>query len=37
VTLFDDAAALWIIGVGLVFAVVVSIVPRLRSRNQPGT
>jgi len=37
VTLFDDAAALWIIGVGLVFAVVVSVVPRLRSRNQPGT
>jgi UDP-GlcNAc:undecaprenyl-phosphate GlcNAc-1-phosphate transferase len=37
VTLFDDAAALWIIGIGLVFAAVVSIVPRLRSRNQPGT
>ena len=37
VTLFDDAAALWIIGIGLVLAVVVSIVPRLRSRNQAGT
>jgi UDP-GlcNAc:undecaprenyl-phosphate GlcNAc-1-phosphate transferase len=37
VTLFDDVAALWIIGVGLLFAVAVSVVPRLRSRNRPGT
>jgi UDP-GlcNAc:undecaprenyl-phosphate GlcNAc-1-phosphate transferase len=38
VTLFDSAAVFWIVGVGLLLAVLVSVVPRLRSRNQanPG-
>jgi UDP-GlcNAc:undecaprenyl-phosphate GlcNAc-1-phosphate transferase len=34
VTLFDGAAVLWIVGFGLLLAVLVSVIPRLRSRNQ---
>ncbi|RZQ60888.1 glycosyltransferase family 4 protein [Amycolatopsis suaedae] len=36
VTLFDVAVVLWITGVGLLLAVMVSLVPRLRSRNHQG-
>lgn len=35
-TLFDTAAVLWIVAAGLVLAVIVSVIPRLRSRNQQG-
>ncbi|GAA5156339.1 MULTISPECIES: glycosyltransferase family 4 protein [Amycolatopsis] len=35
-TLFDTAAVLWIAGAGLVLAAIVSVIPRLRSRNQQG-
>ncbi|KAA9162048.1 undecaprenyl/decaprenyl-phosphate alpha-N-acetylglucosaminyl 1-phosphate transferase [Amycolatopsis acidicola] len=35
-TLFDTAAVLWVIGLGLVLAALVSVIPRLRSRNQQG-
>ncbi|GAA3846618.1 MULTISPECIES: glycosyltransferase family 4 protein [Amycolatopsis] len=34
VTLFDTTAVLWIVGAGLVLAAIVSVIPRLRSRNQ---
>jgi UDP-GlcNAc:undecaprenyl-phosphate GlcNAc-1-phosphate transferase len=34
VTLFDTSAVLWIVGAGLLLAVLVSAIPRLRSRNQ---
>ncbi|WP_020670671.1 glycosyltransferase family 4 protein [Amycolatopsis nigrescens] len=34
VTLFDSAAVLWVVGAGLLVAILVSAVPRLRSRNQ---
>lgn len=34
VTLFDSAAVFWIVGFGFVLATLVSIVPRLRSRNR---
>ncbi|NIH85091.1 glycosyltransferase family 4 protein [Amycolatopsis granulosa] len=34
VTLFDTTAVFWIVGVGLVLAGIVSVIPRLRSRNQ---
>ncbi|NIH82096.1 glycosyltransferase family 4 protein [Amycolatopsis viridis] len=34
VTLFDTTAVLWIVGAGLVLAGIVSVIPRLRSRNQ---
>ncbi|GAB3564796.1 MraY family glycosyltransferase [Amycolatopsis endophytica] len=33
-TLFDTTAVLWIVGAGLVLAGIVSVIPRLRSRNQ---
>ncbi|HVV08593.1 MraY family glycosyltransferase [Amycolatopsis sp.] len=35
-TLFDTAAVLWVVGLGLVLAALVSVIPRLRSRNQQG-
>ncbi|WP_236794956.1 glycosyltransferase family 4 protein [Amycolatopsis sp. GM8] len=35
-TLFDTAVVLWIVGAGLVLAIIVSVIPRLRSRNQQG-
>jgi UDP-GlcNAc:undecaprenyl-phosphate GlcNAc-1-phosphate transferase len=35
-TLFDTAAVLWIVAAGLVLAAIVSVIPRLRSRNQQG-
>jgi UDP-GlcNAc:undecaprenyl-phosphate GlcNAc-1-phosphate transferase len=35
-TLFDTAAVLWIAAAGLVLAAIVSVIPRLRSRNQQG-
>ncbi|WP_158893079.1 glycosyltransferase family 4 protein [Amycolatopsis anabasis] len=34
VTLFDTAAVFWIVGAGLLLAILVSAIPRLRSRNQ---
>jgi UDP-GlcNAc:undecaprenyl-phosphate GlcNAc-1-phosphate transferase len=34
VTLFDGAAVLWIVGFGLLLAVGVSVIPRLKARNQ---
>jgi UDP-GlcNAc:undecaprenyl-phosphate GlcNAc-1-phosphate transferase len=34
VTLFDSAAVFWVVGLGLLFAIGVSVIPRLRSRNQ---
>jgi len=34
VTLFDSTAVLWIVGAGLVLAAIVSVIPRLKSRNQ---
>jgi UDP-GlcNAc:undecaprenyl-phosphate GlcNAc-1-phosphate transferase len=34
VTLFSGAAVLWIVGFGLLLAVLVSVIPRLKSRNQ---
>jgi UDP-GlcNAc:undecaprenyl-phosphate GlcNAc-1-phosphate transferase len=34
VTLFNSVAVLWFFGLGLVVAVAVSVVPRLRARNQ---
>ncbi|MET7998379.1 MraY family glycosyltransferase [Amycolatopsis sp. NPDC005232] len=34
VTLFDDTAVFWVIGAGLVVAVLVSLVPRLRARRR---
>jgi UDP-GlcNAc:undecaprenyl-phosphate GlcNAc-1-phosphate transferase len=34
VTLFESAAVLWIVGFGLLLAVLVSVIPRLKSRNQ---
>jgi UDP-GlcNAc:undecaprenyl-phosphate GlcNAc-1-phosphate transferase len=34
VTFFDNVAVLWIVGFGLLLAVLVSVVPRLKSRNQ---
>jgi len=37
VTLFDTAAVIWIVGVGLLLAVLISVIPRLKSRNQGGT
>ncbi|MFE0024244.1 glycosyltransferase family 4 protein [Amycolatopsis sp. NPDC059021] len=37
VTLFNSAAVFWIVGFGLVLAALVSIVPRLKSRNQHST
>ena len=33
-TLFDTTAVLWIVGAGLVLAAIVSVIPRLKSRNQ---
>ena len=36
VTFFDSVAVFWIVGFGLVLAILVSVVPRLRSRNVPG-
>ncbi|MBB4688812.1 glycosyltransferase family 4 protein [Amycolatopsis jiangsuensis] len=36
VTLFDSPAVFWSIGVALVAAVLVSLVPRLRARHRPG-
>ncbi|MTD53666.1 glycosyltransferase family 4 protein [Amycolatopsis pithecellobii] len=35
-TLFNTAAVLWIFVAGLVLAAIVSVIPRLRSRNQQG-
>jgi len=35
-TLFDTAAVFWIVGAGLLLAALVSVVPRLRSRNNQG-
>ena len=34
VTLFNNVAVLWIVGFGLLLAVLVSVIPRLKSRNQ---
>jgi UDP-GlcNAc:undecaprenyl-phosphate GlcNAc-1-phosphate transferase len=34
VTLFDNAGVFWIVGFGLLLAVLVSVIPRLKSRNQ---
>jgi UDP-GlcNAc:undecaprenyl-phosphate GlcNAc-1-phosphate transferase len=34
VTLFDNVAVFWIVGFGLLLAVLVSVIPRLKSRNQ---
>ncbi|MEC3981192.1 undecaprenyl-phosphate alpha-N-acetylglucosaminyl 1-phosphate transferase, partial [Amycolatopsis sp. H20-H5] len=34
VTLFDGGAVYWIVGLALLLAVGVSVIPRLRSRNQ---
>ncbi|WP_410654189.1 glycosyltransferase family 4 protein [Amycolatopsis sp. lyj-112] len=34
VTLFDDVAVFWIVGFGFLLATLVSVVPRLRSRNR---
>ncbi|MDQ0376972.1 glycosyltransferase family 4 protein [Amycolatopsis thermophila] len=34
VTLFDTTAVLWIVGAGIVLAAIVSVIPRLKSRNQ---
>lgn len=36
VTLFDSAVVFWVIGAGLVVAVLVSLVPRLRARHHRG-
>jgi UDP-GlcNAc:undecaprenyl-phosphate GlcNAc-1-phosphate transferase len=33
ITLADNAAVFWIVGTGLLFAIIVSLVPRLRSRS----
>lgn len=33
VTLFDNPAVFWVFGCGLVFAILVSVIPRLKSRN----
>ncbi|WAL64484.1 MraY family glycosyltransferase [Amycolatopsis cynarae] len=35
-TLFDTTAVVWVVGLGLLLAVIVSMIPRLRSRNQQG-
>ncbi|WP_181775665.1 glycosyltransferase family 4 protein [Amycolatopsis pittospori] len=34
VTLFDDVAVFWIVGFGFLLATLVSVIPRLRSRNR---
>jgi UDP-GlcNAc:undecaprenyl-phosphate GlcNAc-1-phosphate transferase len=34
VTLFENAGVFWIVGFGLLLAVLVSVIPRLKSRNQ---
>jgi UDP-GlcNAc:undecaprenyl-phosphate GlcNAc-1-phosphate transferase len=35
-TLFNPTAVFWIVGIGLLLAVIVSMIPRLRSRNNQG-
>ena len=35
-TLFDSTAVFWIVGAGLLLAALVSVIPRLRSRNNQG-
>jgi UDP-GlcNAc:undecaprenyl-phosphate GlcNAc-1-phosphate transferase len=36
VTLFDSVAVAWVVGIGLVLAAIISVIPRLKSRNQGG-